>query len=922
MAKKLLALQGSAYSAVLAPYHDNGLFANVLQVCDALLLAKPGVPVLVDWKRKGSEGHFQYGPEGFDLFGHLFEAGERCRSASEVPSERSESLSMPGRINCLFMNMLRGYFWSLPDDALKELRLRYAAAIRVLQPAQHVQRKLDDCTSWGEEPLEALVVGVHKRLACSEMVACQLSQRAPSCAEFIAKARKILSANEKQRKLIFLATDDVKAVEEFEVAFPRDGDVELCYRRVKRSPGGVREDGIDNEVHRSPCAEADAEDALIDALALSRCQHLVCVDSNLAIYVALLNPEIQLHALSSILPEGWEEAAERPGEVVHASYEVVFAPMVFVRKGPSTATELLGARKPGEIVYCTGRGFDGWVELEGGGWMLVDGARGGKQTLGSIEGLPVVSAAAAEATILTRNAAAGTLLKPAFEKHDFDKALSAWQSAAEAARQIGAQDIWLALMSEVSSLQQQCGKLQQSEATATAMLAEVPQHGRALLRRGLVREALGDLLGARQDLSHAVADNFMDLQAQDALSRIEQRLSEERRSDGLTIDDMLAAAQGTQKPTFDMAGSSARSRLALSVMARSESALDLEDLASRYDTQVLREYLLEQEEGSTRQRQAEDAEQATLPDVYDLRQRCFRRIRVLLVVNFLAYWSTLSYCGYAYYLRVEEAGTKALPPMDVALACVFLLGTQATLELAAAVCLTQPVRQGDGRSNPFNSWDFLAWLAGAGARCSMLLDALCLPLMQRGSSLLFLLSASTFAFAIGVFVFAVQLRLLFGMFCSRDHFSYDKPDLFFKGRDNSGMMEGAPIAARPPAHREEEDTSDLRLGRAMPVNTIKAANFAHFNDLALLHLVLRRHYLPISCQETQEFTMSITSFSRCFCEDVVQCSLKFFFIMDCQVNLLVLFSLLVSIGQAVGSCFYASTSAMDLRTSEEANPND
>ena len=29
---------------------------------------------------------------------------------------------------------------------------------------------------------------------------------------------------------------------------------------------------------------------------------------------------------------------------------------------------------------------------------------------------------------------------------------------------------------------------------------------------------------------------------QDALSRIEQRLSEERRSDGLTIDDMLVAS--------------------------------------------------------------------------------------------------------------------------------------------------------------------------------------------------------------------------------------------------------------------------------------------------------------------------------------------------------------------------------------------
>ena len=132
------------------------------------------------------------------------------------------------------------------------------------------------------------------------------------------------------------------------------------------------------------------------------------------------------------------------------------------------------------------------------------------------------------------------------------------------------------------------------------------------------------------------------------------------------------------------------------------------------------------------------------------------------------------------------------------------------------------------------------------------------------------------------------------------------------------------------------------------VNTIKAANFAHFNDLALLHLaswpqkrtccalalprssfgepsheVLRRHYLPISCQETQASpdTMGLGSccvlvksppgvhdvnyilltlfLRRCgFLLGVlrgrhdnpeiepinpeVQCSLKFFFIMDCQ----------------------------------------
>eukprot|EP00435_Cladocopium_sp_Y103_P036230 s454_g9.t1 len=47
------------YDAVLVTYHDNGLFANVLQLLDALLLSKPGVPILVDWQRSGIEGHFQ-----------------------------------------------------------------------------------------------------------------------------------------------------------------------------------------------------------------------------------------------------------------------------------------------------------------------------------------------------------------------------------------------------------------------------------------------------------------------------------------------------------------------------------------------------------------------------------------------------------------------------------------------------------------------------------------------------------------------------------------------------------------------------------------------------------------------------------------------------------------------------------------------
>merc|ERR1712100_49127 len=108
------------YSAVVATYHDNGLFANVLQVFDALLLAKPGSYVLVDWQRKGTEGHFQYGPKDLDLWSHLFKNTDRCRSlATESRGEApATAVKIPGRISCVFMNMLRGYVWTIPQEDL------------------------------------------------------------------------------------------------------------------------------------------------------------------------------------------------------------------------------------------------------------------------------------------------------------------------------------------------------------------------------------------------------------------------------------------------------------------------------------------------------------------------------------------------------------------------------------------------------------------------------------------------------------------------------------------------------------------------------------------------------------------------------------------------------------------------------------
>jgi len=371
----------AGYSAVVVKYHDNGLFANMLQVLDPLLLSHPESSVLVDWQRKGTEGHFQYGPEGFDLWTHLFEHCSRCHSiAAESGGEApSDAVVLTGRCNPVFMNMLRGYVWTLPEEALTDFRRRYAAAsVGAVRPVPRVRDRVDEiCGAW--ESTKAYAVGVHKRLGTPEVAACQLSQRAPAPSEFIACARAALMKVEAStRRVVFLATDDLNAVEAFIDAFPPDGSGGaqlVCRSGVKRTEGGLREDGVDNEVHRSPCEAQDAEDALIDALCLARCSDLVCIDSNLSIFVALTNPEIRLHPLNSILPLGWEEEAERPTEPVYQSYEVICKPCVFLRKGPSAASELMGAKKPGQTVHTTGRGFDGWVEIQGGGWMLTDGER-------------------------------------------------------------------------------------------------------------------------------------------------------------------------------------------------------------------------------------------------------------------------------------------------------------------------------------------------------------------------------------------------------------------------------------------------------------------------------------------------------------------------------------------------------------------
>ena len=85
---------------------------------------------------------------------------------------------------------------------------------------------------------------------------------------------------------------------EFEKAF---GSQCIARRGVKRTNGGVCEDGRSNEVHNLAGGASidDAADVLIDALMMAECDECIHADSNVTIGAAIFNPSMQMtHILS------------------------------------------------------------------------------------------------------------------------------------------------------------------------------------------------------------------------------------------------------------------------------------------------------------------------------------------------------------------------------------------------------------------------------------------------------------------------------------------------------------------------------------------------------------------------------------------------------------------------------------------------
>lgn len=330
LAKLEAALEISTASRVLVRRHDNGFFANFLQVVDALaasisaLTPREGVSgqaggvvgeVVVDWTLDGTEEHFTYGEVGENVWTQLFEPITQPWPAQATgPNQEAISdtafrpVTLGRRLNMLLCSVYRGmttaedgggssYFASHRQlyNALctKHVKVRHPAVLKAVEAGKAA---LDAAsTSDASRTKRAYRLAVHKRVSTPAVINAQSSNSLPPTSAYIAAARNALAdrGGTDGNGVIWLASDDSEAVAEFQAAF---GDRCIVRAGVKRTTGGVCDDGRSNEVHNlaGGATVEDAMDVLIDALMMSECEECIHADSNVTIAAAIFNPTMRM----------------------------------------------------------------------------------------------------------------------------------------------------------------------------------------------------------------------------------------------------------------------------------------------------------------------------------------------------------------------------------------------------------------------------------------------------------------------------------------------------------------------------------------------------------------------------------------------------------------------------------------------------
>jgi hypothetical protein len=241
---------------------------------------RPDASVHVDWMLAGTEIGFRYGEVGGDVWSRLFRT---LGSRSSETAHRADS-----RIDFAFWGTGKDH---LTGKRLQDQRNAYHSA--VLNRLKIINwRVLDEVRRIQEQFLEGrFCVGIHRRVGNAMVANLQGKGYVPSLELFVKTVESMLSVLSKEGisdYAVFLATDDAEAVDAFRCAFgPR-----LTVRDdVQRTTSDTA------EVHFRDwdlLSIADAEDVLIDALLLSKCNVLVHAASSVSTVAAIMNPSLVL----------------------------------------------------------------------------------------------------------------------------------------------------------------------------------------------------------------------------------------------------------------------------------------------------------------------------------------------------------------------------------------------------------------------------------------------------------------------------------------------------------------------------------------------------------------------------------------------------------------------------------------------------
>ena len=291
---------------------NNGLFANVLQVLDAALLADgTGAALLVDWTCRHELTHF-YGEVDRDLWPLLFEPLPSIPRSVGFPTEH-----VTNRLNPLLLAPSRGLYFNSPFFATH--RRTYGETFaRTFRPLAHWMREINEVY---EEPKlvaarsrGARVVGVHCRLTSAGAMRAQSTGTMVSCASSLDLIRAALDPTD----VLLIASD---AAEDAAAVVTAIG-VERCVLRANVMRAAVA--GTETEVHNRPGGASlrDAADALIDAWLLSRSDVLLHnSESCLVLAIAFLRPSLELVPLS--------RAAVGASESIHPTPPPLDPPQTF-----------------------------------------------------------------------------------------------------------------------------------------------------------------------------------------------------------------------------------------------------------------------------------------------------------------------------------------------------------------------------------------------------------------------------------------------------------------------------------------------------------------------------------------------------------------------------------------------------------------